>query len=387
MRYMFFDIECCNGRDICEFGYIITDDKFNILEKKDTTINPENKFNLIGRPGHRDLYLCYDESVYYKSYKFPYYYDEIKKLIEHTDQIVVGYAISNDVEFLNSACRRYKLDPINFKFIDTQKIYAEFVNIKDSISLENAGESLNIEKPKYLHKSDDDSELTMNLVKNMCKDLNCTFEELIKLCDSCSGRNENSITKYDNPENYLQKTYEAVKNGNDNTLTATSSNYKMFFRFLQGVKPQGEIIKSSLNGKTLCLSLNYEMTHFKEMLSLIQLLANHKAKYIKKASESDIFITYYDKNKPDDTSFCKRLKYVQDAIKEGKQIQIMSFDELLNILGINEKDLSTMPFPEISSFYKKPKRKNNGNKKLTYETKIKEQTIGDLYPELLTWQK
>ena len=357
MRYLFFDIECCNGRDICEFGYIITDD------------------------------ICFDESVYYKSYKFPYYYNEIKKLIEHTDQIVVGYAILNDAKFLNSACRRYKLDPINFKFIDTQKIYAEFVNIKDSISLENAGESLNIEKPKYLHKSDDDSELTMNLVKNMCKDLNCTFEELIKLCDSCSGRNENSITKYDNPENYLQKTYEAVKNGNDNTLTATSSNYKMFFRFLQGVKPQGEIIKSSLNGKTLCLSLNYEMTHFKEMLSLIQLLANHKAKYIKKASESDIFITYYDKNKPDDTSFCKRLKYVQDAIKEGKQIQKMSFDELLNILGINEKDLSTMPFPEISSFYKKPKRKNKGNKKLTYETKIKEQTIGDLFPELLTWQK
>ena len=65
----------------------------------------------------------------------------------------------------------------------------------------------------------------------------------------------------------------------------------------------------------------------------------------------------------------------------------MSFDELLNILGINEKDLSTMPFPEISSFYKKPKRKNNGNKKLTCETKIKEQTIGDLFPELLTWQK
>ena len=44
MRYLFFDIECCNGRNICEFGYVITDDKFNILEKKDFTINPENKF-------------------------------------------------------------------------------------------------------------------------------------------------------------------------------------------------------------------------------------------------------------------------------------------------------------------------------------------------------
>ena len=30
MRYLFFDIECCNGRDICEFGYVITDTEFNI---------------------------------------------------------------------------------------------------------------------------------------------------------------------------------------------------------------------------------------------------------------------------------------------------------------------------------------------------------------------
>ena len=34
MRYLFFDIECCNGRDICEFGYVITDTEFNVLEKK-----------------------------------------------------------------------------------------------------------------------------------------------------------------------------------------------------------------------------------------------------------------------------------------------------------------------------------------------------------------
>lgn len=24
---LFFDIECCNGRNICEFGYVITDEK------------------------------------------------------------------------------------------------------------------------------------------------------------------------------------------------------------------------------------------------------------------------------------------------------------------------------------------------------------------------
>ena len=82
MRYLFFDIECCNGRDICEFGYVITDENFNILEKDDIIINPENKFNLTGRPGGRNISLFYSKDVYYKAKTFPHYYDRIKKLIE-----------------------------------------------------------------------------------------------------------------------------------------------------------------------------------------------------------------------------------------------------------------------------------------------------------------
>ena len=32
MRYLSFDIECCDGRSICEFGYVITDESFNIID-------------------------------------------------------------------------------------------------------------------------------------------------------------------------------------------------------------------------------------------------------------------------------------------------------------------------------------------------------------------
>ena len=46
-------------------------------------------------------------------------------------------------------------------------------------------------------------------------------------------------------------------------------------QFLDGVKPQGDIIQSELNGKTLTITLNYENVHVKEMLSIIQLLNNH----------------------------------------------------------------------------------------------------------------
>ena len=34
MKYLFFDIECANRLNkICEFGYVLTDENFNILKK------------------------------------------------------------------------------------------------------------------------------------------------------------------------------------------------------------------------------------------------------------------------------------------------------------------------------------------------------------------
>ena len=48
-RYLFFDIECaCVFKDtakICAFGYRLTDEHFNILEKEDILINPKVKFH------------------------------------------------------------------------------------------------------------------------------------------------------------------------------------------------------------------------------------------------------------------------------------------------------------------------------------------------------
>lgn len=33
MNYLFFDIECCDGAHICEFGYVLTNDKFEVLDR------------------------------------------------------------------------------------------------------------------------------------------------------------------------------------------------------------------------------------------------------------------------------------------------------------------------------------------------------------------
>lgn len=349
MRYLFFDIECCNGRNICEFGYVITDINFNILEKRDITMNPKNKkFNLVGRPDREDLILFYPEDVYYRSPMFKEYYKEIKELIEFPDQLIIGHSIINDAKFLNIACWDFKLPPINFKFADSQKMYKDFYDVKNQISLENAGEQFAVEKPKYLHKSDDDSELTMGLVRNMCRSLDCTLEELIDLCDSCTGSNISFVNKYDDEEYKFQKRYEAYKSGEKNRIRGKSLD--MFNYYLENVKRQGNVIQSIFNNKTWCISMNYEIYHFREMVALVQLLKNRGAEYINKSSECNIFISFNKLTENGEPCFCSRLRFANKAIEEGKEIQIISFDDVLKELNMSENDLHDYPFPEKDMF-------------------------------------
>lgn len=49
MRYLCFDIECCDGQHICEFGYVITDENLAVQKKGILLINPREKFRLTGR--------------------------------------------------------------------------------------------------------------------------------------------------------------------------------------------------------------------------------------------------------------------------------------------------------------------------------------------------
>lgn len=103
-----------------------------------------------------------------------------------------------------------------------------------------------------------------------------------------------------------------------------------------------------------------------------------------RASDNDIFVTYDAKDDEGNIRHCSRLKHVNDAITEGKDIKIISFDELLKILNVTEEELSTMPFPDASSFYKKPKPRQRVKKKEPKFEKeeFKGPTLGDLFPDL-----
>ena len=125
MRYLFFDIECSEGKSMCSFGYVLTDEKFRILEKDDILMNPEAIFHTgawgkKNREAYPGIEMAYPKEVFLKSPTFPALYEKIKSLIEYKDQTVIGFSHKNDTVFLDNACKRYNLPSIDYDFVDVQ---------------------------------------------------------------------------------------------------------------------------------------------------------------------------------------------------------------------------------------------------------------------------
>ena len=84
MKYLFIDFEFSNfyGNEpkICEFGFLLCDENFKILEDKDILINPGKGGAF--QPTHRGVFNYYHPlNNYYKAKEYPFFYEEIKKKI------------------------------------------------------------------------------------------------------------------------------------------------------------------------------------------------------------------------------------------------------------------------------------------------------------------
>ncbi len=166
MTYLSFDFECCDGKHICEFGYVLYDEQFNVQEHGCITINPEKGFKLFGREEDRDIELAFSEEIYFSSPTFPAYYEKIKSLLQTPDCLIIGFGLKNDVIFLNTAYARYNLEPVPFSYVDFQKLYRFYTKSKQLSSLENIVKSLGIPN-LTMHKSEDDSTAIMLCLKKI----------------------------------------------------------------------------------------------------------------------------------------------------------------------------------------------------------------------------
>lgn len=198
MNLLFFDIECAGVHKtyakICAFGYVLCDNKFNIIEKRDVLINPKGRFELTDRKGVRGLVLPYKYEDFKKFPLFTAEYAKIKSLLEDPANIVIGHAVLNDVKYLNLETGRFSLQPFNYKFWDSQLVYMTYTNdFSHQFGLEHIAEQLNVEFVP--HRAADDAYATMKIVEEICKREKCDFLTLAKKLKMKVGRTaENVVT-------------------------------------------------------------------------------------------------------------------------------------------------------------------------------------------------
>ncbi len=212
-KYLFFDIECCNGYNICSIGYCLVDENMHIVTTKDILINPENKFILSPSGKRPKIELAYPEELFYKQNNFAEFYDEIKNLLEDKKYILLGHSVRSDLFFLEYACKRYNLPKFNIKAYDTQKMFQIIYKRPHVESLKNILAQLEIDAPNLtFHRSCDDAKATFYVAKEICMQKGLTLDKLLQERNDClssltseddKNKNEKTLNEKQKKESHI----------------------------------------------------------------------------------------------------------------------------------------------------------------------------------------
>ena len=315
MNYLFFDIECADGNcAICEFGYILTDDKFNVLRKRNILIDPECPFNLIGREGQDDLELTYPYSEYYKYYPFDDSYEFIKNLMTQKDLMIFGHAVNNDIGFLFKDCNRYNLPLFDYTAYDIQKMLPMFdKRNKKYTSLENAFIDLvpdEIRSELKDHRACDDAMKTMLVFKSMVVDLEFTPKDLI---ESCPKSVFNALT-------YWEQAKIRKKERKNNLQNAVKR--KVGQVMWGDLYREHEPLLENPNSIGKFITVSGEMKeHHEELINLIQIIKDKGYVAYDRINGSDYLVAFDENNK----------KQMTAGLKYPYAGQILTYQEFLDI--------------------------------------------------------
>lgn len=196
MRYIFLDTESSNCFNniykLCEYGFVISDVNLSPAQggKKDVVINPGedrgSRFNLIGRKDGRDLLLAHSEDEYKAANTFDVHYDNLKFLLTQKGTKVFLWAGENDVQAILDNCYRYRLPKIDFVSYDVHAIYKKVMQPKSIPSLKRAMEDFGLSSDGITpHRPDDDSLMTLMILKALCKKTGKDVEALIAEFPEC----------------------------------------------------------------------------------------------------------------------------------------------------------------------------------------------------------
>ncbi|WP_027119829.1 hypothetical protein [[Mycoplasma] testudinis] len=287
MRYLFFDTESSNCYGgvckLCEFGYQLFDDNFNLLKEGSWALSPgepkKNRFDL--KIYERDPEFKYSHSYeyYFQQPEFPKFYQKIKSLMCNHNTLCFAYAYHNDIIALQWACKRYKLKYLDFKCFDVQKIYQINMALKNPEKLAHVFLKLfgeNDLNQITAHMPQDDAKMAAMIFQETCflkkkapwkilqeqKDFEVNSREYFlnwyqKQDErlnraNCTRFYKEACDKYKdliNLEGYIGKRYKIAK--------PIDYNYKDLKQLLMYLESLSGIIVSKLDDADYCVVINH----------------------------------------------------------------------------------------------------------------------------------
>ncbi|MBQ7652796.1 MAG: hypothetical protein IJS93_00265 [Clostridia bacterium] len=177
--FLAIDLEACNKYvkgSVFSIGVVGADDNFNVLFKRDIIINPHCKFCTNFR---KPIEFSVSKEDVKNAPDIRALYGEIKQLLYgdgNTDIVILAHSANNDVFMLNMALKRAGLPPLKYRYICTQMIYSAVFDVMDGVGLDRAAKEMNIDF--IHHKADEDAEMALEILKECCAKMECTYPEL-----------------------------------------------------------------------------------------------------------------------------------------------------------------------------------------------------------------
>ena len=334
MNYLFFDIECATcvgGGKLCEFGYVLTDKDFNVKERDNFLIDPDAKFDeyVINHMLHHTL------ADYKNSPKFPVFYDKIIGLLKTEETIIVGHTTKGDIEHIGDDCVRYGLPFYDFTYADIAELFKIHSKKRDSTALVKMYEEFGGKQSGLEHSAICDAEMTAFVAKSLEAETGVSFEELCATNPSAIF----STVDYELRVRRRKSVEIFKKQCAEKGIKIAGKKERAAMMAYAGEIPVSSHKIKRLKGKSVAISDLFETTRYTETLNLIRLIRRGGARYTPSIKNCNMFISYKAFLDNGEEVFCKKKEDALKAIEKGKNIEILSVEEFLKVLGASGKEL------------------------------------------------
>ena len=153
----------------------------------------------------------------------------------------------------------------------------------------------------------------------------------------------------------LSKMEKLTNSPRKNWICASKENHFEFYKYSSRVFVNFKA-ETLLAKKKDCISSLYEDHHFTEMMNIVSLLAKNGASYTSRVQSCNLFVDYELTNGKGEIYPCYRRKKLEKLMEtDNKEVEMISFDDLLQALGVTEDELKSFDRTALAPLKKKRK--------------------------------